>query len=149
MEEKKNIADILYEIPIGTHLYSPIFGEVILTSVRPQDPLNGEDGYIEIETVTEFPSQYIFNVYGQYSSRGEVMLFPSRENHDWDNFKVMYFKPKDWVLMKNHGIKNHWILCQFSHEVDGMFVAVGGNVYDRCVVYDGNTDILGTSNDPH
>lgn len=72
-----NIAEILKNVPKGTKLYSPAFGDVILEEIR-QD-------YIRVRTNNikrEFYSD------GRYYANGECMLFPSRKNKDWSKFGV-------------------------------------------------------------
>lgn len=73
-----NIAEILKNAPNGTKLYSPIFGEVILTT--------NIDFFIEIKD--KKGNSFFFDDYGRYHHDGEVILFPSKENHDWSTFKV-------------------------------------------------------------
>ena len=90
-----NIAEILENVPKGTKLYSPIFGDVILEEIR-QD-------YIRVRTNNikrEFYSD------GRYYANGECMLFPSRENRDWSKFGVkpasFKFKVGDIIHKSGH-----------------------------------------------
>lgn len=59
------------------------------------------------------------------------------------------FKPKDWVLCKNHN--DEWCLCLFSHKTirfDGviMYATVGGICYENCIPYNEQTaHLLGTT----
>lgn len=79
-----NIAEILENVPKGTKLYSPAFGDVIFEEIR-QD-------YIRVRTNNikrEFYSD------GRYYANGECMLFPSRENRDWNTFR---FKKGDILV---------------------------------------------------
>jgi hypothetical protein len=72
----KNIADILKDCPKGTKLYSPIFGEVELEKALSTSILvKGKSGLMAD-----------FYVDGKYHSNGECMLFPSKENSDWNKF---------------------------------------------------------------
>ena len=71
-----NIAEILKNMPIGTKLYSPIFGEGELTKITDRIHIH-------------FPKEHnhkCFDIFGRYSKGGEVMLFPSKENRDWNTF---------------------------------------------------------------
>lgn len=80
MEEKINIAAILNDKPNGIRLYSPIFGECAFCYVREDTNdicVKKRNGVIEY-----------FNSEGLYFALGEVMLFPSREMHDW--FKLSW-----------------------------------------------------------
>lgn len=82
----KNICDLLRECPEGTKLYSPIFGVVSLDSVN-------TDGWIKVIPKRTGILQ-LFYPDGRFSEDGEVMLFPSDTNRNWDNF-VIPFKDGD------------------------------------------------------
>ena len=75
METKINIAKILRNKPHGVKLYSPIFGDCTYCYVR-------EDTN-EICVKKHNGLKDIFDSKGLYYNTGEVMLFPSREMHDW------------------------------------------------------------------
>lgn len=80
MKEKINIAEILKDKKEGIRLYSPIFGECEFCYVREDTNdicVKKHNGVIEY-----------FNSEGLYFALGEVMLFPSREMHDW--FKLAW-----------------------------------------------------------
>ena len=78
MEENINIAEILKDKKNGLRLYSPIFGECTFCCVREDTndicvkKHNGVKGF--------------FDSKGLYSILGEVMIFPSKEMHDWAKF---------------------------------------------------------------
>ena len=75
MKEKINIAEILKDKKEGIRLYSPIFGDCTFCYVREDTNdicVKKHNGVIEY-----------FNSEGLYFALGEVMLFPSREMHDW------------------------------------------------------------------
>ena len=75
MKEKINIAEILKDKKEGIRLYSPIFGECAFCYVREDTNdicVKKRNGVVEY-----------FNYEGLYFALGEVMLFPSREMHDW------------------------------------------------------------------
>ncbi len=82
----KNIGDLLRECPEGTKLYSPIFGVVSLENVN-------TDGWIKVIPKRTGILQ-LFYPDGRFSEDGEVMLFPSDTNRNWDNF-VIPFKDGD------------------------------------------------------
>ena len=80
MKEKINIAEILKDKKEGIRLYSPIFGDCTFCYVREDTNdicVKKHNGVIEY-----------FNYEGLYFALGEVMLFPSREMHDW--FKLAW-----------------------------------------------------------
>lgn len=90
METNINIAKILKNVPIGTKLYSPLFGNVYLTYI----------GEMFI-TVRHHSTTANFHHNGRlYNYEGtEPMLFPSREMRDWSKFS---WKKGD-VLVSNDG----------------------------------------------
>lgn len=92
MEQKLNIAEILKNVPIGTSLYSPLFGNVYLTYI----------GEMFI-TVRHHSTTANFHHNGRlYDYEGtEPMLFPSREMRDWSKFA---WKKGD-VLISREGSK--------------------------------------------
>ena len=88
-----NIAEILKNAPKGTKLYSPIIGECELEAVY----LNS---CYPIKTTTKLGA-YSFTSEGllyKEESNGECMLFPSRENRDWNNFYICPFKKGDFIV---------------------------------------------------
>lgn len=108
-----NIAEILKGAPKGTKLYSPIFGDVIFEEIR--------HDYIRVSTnciMREFHSD------GRFYANGECMLFPSRENRDWNTFNYCSFKNGD-VIIRNDGI----FTAIFSH------VGIEGLPYMKTVNY--------------
>jgi hypothetical protein len=137
-----NIAEILKNVPKGTKLYSPVFGDVIFEEVR-QD-------YIRVRTNNikrEFYSD------GRYYSNGECMLFPSRENRDWNTFKkfdIKSFKPFDKVLVRDKDI-NTWRCELYSHyrtNTDYYKHTCSSESYHQCIPYNDETKhLVGTTND--
>lgn len=93
MENKINIAEILHDMPKGTKLYSPLFGEVALEEV-------------DTECTALIKIKYNANVFSKFFKTGlyynyegaECLLFPSSEMRDWTKF----FKRGD-VVIKNGG----------------------------------------------
>lgn len=92
MENKINIAEILHDMPKGTKLYSPLFGNVELKRVDktfnyPIDVVSSKVNIAEFS-----PHGFYLNGYED----AEVMLLPSRNMRDWTKF----FKRGD-VLVDN------------------------------------------------
>ena len=77
-----NIAKILKYCPKGTKLYSPAYGEVkFIEIVNP------------IKIRIEIPKSFINNIKhvsnnGNIAVGGECMLFPSKEQRDWNKFRL-------------------------------------------------------------
>lgn len=144
MDKELNLINILKDCPIGTPLYSPLFGDVRLH-------------YIGQSTVTvklsDIKTAHFLSNGKYFSDNPECMLFPSKENRDWSNFHPNghKFQPRDWCLMRN--IKERfpytWRLCQFAYKTDdGLYEAVGGHRYKECLPYNNLTKhLLGTALD--
>lgn len=114
MNENLNLVEILKDCPVGTKLYSPLYGDVELLLVRQN---NGGEHPIEIKT-GEISYDY-FTIDGRIFAEhnGECLLFPSREQRDWSKFKVKSnkqkfdpktLKPFDKVLVKK-GDKSYYV----------------------------------------
>ena len=84
MENKINIAEILRDMPVGTKLYSPLFGKCEYIAVV------GDKRPINIRTSNTTDMQYeALTEYGCYFSDFEdtdTVLFPSAKMRDWDKF---------------------------------------------------------------
>lgn len=89
MNENLNLVEILKDCPTGTKLYSPIYGDVELLSVRQNDCV---DYPIKIKLITNSIDDLTIDgrLFEEYD--GECMLFQSREQRDWSKFKPK--KPK-------------------------------------------------------
>lgn len=96
MEKELNISAILKDKPVGTKLWSPIFGNCVFSRLSGSGirvfPIH--NGF----TSTEEKS---FFVTGQYTLAGEVCLFPSKQMQDWSKFA---WKKGD-VLVNSRGLK--------------------------------------------
>ena len=81
-----NLVSILKHCPEGTKLYSPIYGEVTFTRISIINTIlckatksNGEITSVD------------FNRFGRFSgefSNSECVLFPSKDQRDWDKFRI-------------------------------------------------------------
>ena len=96
-----NIAERLKDCPKGTKLYSPLCGEVTLTTVNrdSRHPICVEGKTTEGDSIS-----LSFTKYGQYGvhfNQGECLLFPSKENRDWSSFQNP-FKDGDIVFYNNN-----------------------------------------------
>lgn len=84
--EKINIADKLKYCKKGTKFYHLMFGEVEFDSV--------DENYITITTTDKDnnKNKYFANIYGIYAEDypdAECLLFPSKDNRNWNNFQVL------------------------------------------------------------
>lgn len=73
-----NIAEILKYCPKGTKLYSTIFGDVKFHKVL-------DEGIVEITLSCGAIERFFKD--GLYTSDGECVLFPSKDQRDWDEFR--------------------------------------------------------------
>lgn len=88
MNKNINLVEILKDCPIGTKLYSPLFGEVIFDGID-EDCDNQE--LKNIVVITETTDSESFSEYGvylnfSYYDDSECMLFPSKDQRDWSKF---------------------------------------------------------------
>ena len=113
MEEKINIAEILKDKPKGIRLYSPIFGECAFSFVREE---TNDICVKKHNGVKEF-----FDSKGLYYNTGEVMLFPSKEMHDWEKFS---WKRGD-VLISDCGF-----VCIFKEWASDDYTRFNGCYFD-------------------
>lgn len=104
--EKINIANKLKHCKKGTKLYSPIFGEVEFDGI--------EDNAIYVNTTVNDDEKVRmpFESNGQFYScypNGECLLFPSKDNRDWNNFQVL--EEGHRVMVSDNGL--HWSLRKY------------------------------------
>ena len=113
MEENINIAEILKDKKNGLRLYSPIFGECEFCCVR-------EDTN-DICVKKHNGVKCFFDSKGLYSILGEVMIFPSKEMHDWEKFS---WKRGD-VLISDCGF-----VCIFKEWASDDYTRFNGCYFD-------------------
>ena len=93
MNEDLNLLEILKEVPKGTKLYCTIWGDVELVDVQP----------LWIKCKTPKGNEWTFEPEGKLSAgalgNGECVLFPSKDQRDWSEFKVDL--PIDTPVMVN------------------------------------------------
>lgn len=81
-----NLVSILKHCPEGTKLYSPIFGEVTFTRISISNNILGKakkiNGDIISVAFTRFGRSYC-----EFPS-AECVLFPSKDQRDWDKFRI-------------------------------------------------------------
>jgi hypothetical protein len=96
MEKELNISAILKDKPVGTKLWSPIFGNCVFSRLSGSGirvfPIH--NGFTSTEEKSFFKT-------GQYTLAGEVCLFPSKQMRDWHKFA---WKKGD-VLVNSRGLK--------------------------------------------
>ena len=133
MEQKDiDIYEILKDEEYGTELYTPICGRVWHSGMA-----NDKDSAKAIWTEDEAGREHFFDKNGKVSKEGEVLLFPSKEMRDWNNF----FKKGD-VLEYKKG--NNQATCLFDSYKDdttklrftGLYTLTKGKIWDTPTIWD-------------
>ena len=155
MNKNIDLTKILKDCPIGTKLYSTIYGEVEFYE------LDQSSSYpIILQTYNGFrPCVTKYGMYAiDYENKGECVLFPSKEQRDWSKFTAPWYKkdkfdpktlnPFDKVLIRNYNAED-WCCDSFSHVSDGSntYVYVSSrSIYKRCIPYNDDTKhLIGTA----
>ena len=142
-----NIAEKLKNAPKGTKLYSPIFGECVLSNVGTTA--------IRVNTAITFDG-LTFDEYGRIFPNGECLLFPSKYQKSWDNFAIKKennFKLFDKVVVRDRGLYDtKWVLSFFSHYDNNNkkypYVCINRCTYNYCLPYNEETaKLIGTTDD--
>ncbi len=149
MNENLNLIELLKDCPIGTKLYSTIYGDVkfeLIDEHKPHPIITRVDDDLKV-CFTADGKMYSF-----YD--GECILFPSREQRDWSKFKPkktkfnpQTLKPFDKVLVRDY-FHDEWMCTFFSHireNSDSPYVGV--NLDWRCCIpyNDGTKHLVGTT----
>ena len=154
MNENIDLTKILEGCPIGTKLYSTIFGNVSFKEIVSdrEYPIIISQGIKTIPITKE--GKYIL----YYD--GECTLFPDKDQRDWSKFERFWDKPKverfdvntlqpfDKVLGRDTN-DNCWIALFFGHIGKGSHRAVCGYFsWTQCIPYNEETKhLVGTSDD--
>lgn len=80
-----NLVSILKHCPEGTKLYSPIYGEVVLDNVQSKSIYTLAKTNNGATLVVEFTP--LGRLYHEFSN-SECVLFPSKDQRDWDKFRI-------------------------------------------------------------
>lgn len=121
MEQKDiDIYEILKDEEYGTELYTPICGRVWHSGMA-----NDKDSAKAIWTEDEAGREHFFDKNGKVSKEGEVLLFPSKEMRDWNNF----FKKGD-VLICYEGKNPYYTI--FDGFEDNTYRAFKGKFAHDC-----------------
>ena len=154
MNENIDLTKILKDCPRGFKLYSAVHGEVTFLSI--------EDGEYPIGVLLNNDNftAYYSSSGKAFTSYGECVLFPSKDQRDWSKFTAPWlkkerFNPKtlqtfDKVLSRNS--KNiTWSIDYFSHMEDiykpYQFFCLSDN-YTYCIPYNDDTKhLVGTKDE--
>lgn len=112
--KRLDLTKILKDAPRGTTLYSPAFGEVEFSGI------DEEDKHYPIEVLTRLGDEEVFTKDGKFIDYPdtECVLFPSKENRDWDTFEVKeehlevieFEQPTTWWFKQPQSIREADIL---------------------------------------
>ena len=159
MNENLNLVEILKDCREGTKLYSPAYGDVELVNVS-QDKGTLYPILIKIpsNSADTFTCERSFDkdgrIFADYS--GECLLFPSRNQRDWNKFKPSKPKfnpntlqPFDKVLVRDINSEK-WKIQLFSHIIKDCFpyeYHCIGSCYNFCIPHNDDTKHLVSTND--
>ena len=152
MNENIDLTKILKNCPRGFKLYSAVHGEVTFFSIV-------NDTYpICVLTKNNNDSEYFSSDGKLYTSYGECVLFPSKEQRDWSKFTAPWLEkekfdlktlnPFDKIIARidKYGF---WCCELFSFiEEDTNLIKGCGAYYKYCVPYNDDTKyLIGTANE--
>lgn len=113
MNENLDLIKVLKDCPVGTKLYSPIFGEVEYNGIETTttSDSNGYSSFIRVKACGGYRVFFSFNQEGKYylaGDDGECMLFPAKDQRDWSKFnpnvKPIFHKGDRIVdIVRNNG----------------------------------------------
>ena len=150
MNENLNLVEILKDCPRGTKLYSLIYGDVELEKIS-DDENDKYPIFIRLHANTidcvAKDGRYLVNY------DGECVLFPSRTQRNWAEFKPKKpkFDPKTLqpymkVLVRDRDVE-HWSCGLFSHIVNDEYLCIG-SCYKHCIPYNDDTKhLVGTTDE--
>lgn len=121
-----NILEILKDAPIGTKLYSPIFGDCELDYISETGTykINVKKVLIPGDTYTS----YSFSSDGRYLNEvGECLLFPSSEKRNWDG--VIFRRNLEEgtpVLCSDNPWATGWNVRKYSALGESAYTCQGG-----------------------
>lgn len=161
MEKENKTLDLCEKLagcPEGTKLWSPLLGDCEFVALSEDMKTRYPDGYIVVDC--DEMGRTTFDKHGHFfGSSEECLIFPSRENRDWDNWecpkpKVERFDPKtlqpfDKVLVRDSD-NEKWRISFFETiDMECEYpVSTTFDPWKRCVPYNEATKhLLGTNNE--
>ena len=147
MNENIDLTKILKDCPRGFKLYSAVHGEVTFLSI--------ENGEYPIGVLLNNDCTAYYSSSGKaFTSYGECVLFPSKDQRDWSKFTAPWLKKErfdtktlnafDKVVVRNIQ-SNTWRIEYFSHINERrkpyQFYCSGDN-FAYCIPYNDDTKHL-------
>lgn len=153
MNENIDLTKILKNCPKGFKLYSIVHGEVTFSAIE-----NGKYPICVLTDNNNSTAYYSSN--GKiYVTRGECILFPSKDQRDWSKFTAPWLKkekfdpktlkPFDRVLVRDSN-DDIWGCSLFSHirEHEHFPYRCLGNAFVYCIPYNEDTKhLVGTTDE--
>ena len=154
MNENLDLTKILEGCPKGTKFYNSIYGEVrferIVENVSYPIILSIRDDICITINVTKKGLHY-------KDYKGECVLFPSKDQRDWEKFERFWDKPKvekfdvntlqpfDKVLVRDYP-KEYWRVDIFGFMIDELTCCT--TAWRCCIPYNDETKhLIGTTDD--
>lgn len=151
MNENIDLTKILKSCPTGTKFYTPVWGEVSFEKI-----LDKELYTIKIDTGHGY-CHLTKEGYFIKSDYAECIIFPSKEQRDWNKFVAPWYKkerfdpkelkPFDKVLVRDDVSGDCWRCSLYSHtrkkEESTLYrYATTDNSYTFCIPYNDDTKHL-------
>lgn len=149
-----DLTKILKDCPVGTKLYSPIWGEIYFEKICSGDryPITTTTKGSCIASFTKEGLHYV-------DENGECVLFPSKDQRDWSKFAAPWYKkekfnpktlkPFDKVLVRDEQ-DNLWKADFYSYiNVNNIYkYRCIGDIYSYCIPYNDDTKyLIGTADE--
>lgn len=155
MNENLDLTKILEGCPEGTKLYSSIFGEVVFIRIDRENP-----SYPILIKVSFEPKWRNLTKQGKfYAAVGECIIFPSKDQRDWNKFERFWDKPKiekfdpktlqpfDKVLVRDSSL-GVWGVDIFGYLNDKYSCCFCSVRWNQCIPYNEETKhLVGTAKD--
>ena len=157
MNENIDLTRILKNCPKGTEFYSTIWGKIFFELIIHHPD---EDFPVRLKNNN---NEWIFltkeGKYNHIYEDSECILFPSKEQRDWNKFTAPWYKkerfdpntlkPFDKVLVRPN-LGATWFCTTFSHtNIKGEVVHTASGIYAYCIPYNEDTmNLVGTRDEP-
>ena len=157
MNESVDLTKILKDCPKGTEFYSTIWGKIFFELIIHHPD---EDFPVRLKNNN---NEWIFltkeGKYNHIYEDSECILFPSKEQRDWNKFTAPWYKkerfdpntlkPFDKVLVRPN-LGATWFCTTFSHtNIKGEVVHTASGIYAYCIPYNEDTmNLVGTRDEP-
>ena len=152
MNENIDLTKILKNCPTGFKLYSSVYGEVKFVGIDE----NHKHLWIDVKVKNNIYVSLTLEGKFSYNYDGECILFPSKDQRDWNKFTAPWLKkekfdpktlqPFDKVLVRIFKTAK-WRCEHFSYFIEGYDQPyMASTAYPYCVPYNDDTKhLVGTT----